>query len=152
MDPLTSWAGDSPPGYEDTSAADDPEVTYYPPKYPDNNPKSVYGVQKPPMHLNPPTALVLMSEVFKLGAEKYGPYNWREKSVSANVYVAAALRHIHSYYDGEDQDSESGVSHLAHAMACMAIILDATVTGNLIDDRPTPGKTAALIEHLRSDT
>ncbi len=112
---------------------------------PDNNPKSVYGVRKAPLHLNPAGSLVDMAWVFNLGAEKYGAYNWRQNSVSATVYVAALLRHVHAWYDGETIDPESGMSHVAHAMACAAIILDAQHTGNLIDDRPLPGKAGTRI-------
>ena len=83
-----------------------------------------------------------------LGASKYGSYNWRENSVAATVYVSAAQRHIASWLDGESDDPESGVSHLGHAMACCAILLDAWATGNLIDDRPKPGATSRLIKEL----
>lgn len=113
---------------------------------PDNNPKSQYGMKKPPFHLIPQPFLVILSKVMNLGASKYGPFNWRTNSVAASVYIAAAMRHIASYYDGEDKDPESGVSHLAHAAACMAILIDAQSTGNLIDDRPPAGVTAQLIK------
>jgi hypothetical protein len=33
-------------------------------------------------------------------------------------------------------------------MACLAILLDAKATGNLIDDRPTPGCTEKLLKDL----
>lgn len=81
----------------------------------------------------------------KLGAKKYGSYNWRDNPVLVSVYLNAAMRHIMSYFDGEDLDPESGHLHPAHAMACMGIIIDANVTGNLVDDRPKKGKTAEMI-------
>lgn len=109
------------------------------------NPKDLIGDTKPSLSLIPPTALVLLAKVMELGAKKYGSYNWRQNKVRATVYVDAALRHLLSYFDGETEDRESGVSHLAHVMACAAIVLDAEATGNLIDDRPTAGKTADLI-------
>lgn len=92
--------------------------------------------------------MVILSRVMALGAAKYGPYNWRDNSVAGSVYVSAAERHLASWFDGESIDPESGVSHLGHAMACMAIILDAEATGNLIDDRPKPGATSRLIKEL----
>lgn len=106
------------------------------PGLPDTNPKTRYGVKKTPMHLNPPPALIAMAGVFRLGAEKYGPYNWREHAVSASVYYAAAMRHLCAFWEGEETDGESGESHLAHVMACMAIILDAKHHNKLNDDRP----------------
>jgi hypothetical protein len=105
-----------------------------------DNPKTRYGLAKPPIALIPMTALVEEACTFRLGAKKYGPANWREKAVPASVYVNAALRHILSWYDGQDLDPESGASHLAHARACMAILIDAASCDKLIDDRPSAGK------------
>jgi hypothetical protein len=100
------------------------------------NPKDLVGRLKPPMHLIPPVANVLESLVFGLGEVKYGPYNWRSHSVAASVYVSALYRHVAAWFDGEESDPESGMSHLAHARACIAIILDAQSCGKLVDDRP----------------
>lgn len=115
---------------------------------PDSNPKSALGMAKPPLHLVPSTALVRIAMVMKLGAERYGAYNWREKDVAATVYVDAAERHMRAWLDGEHTDVESGQSHLAHAAACMMILLDAMDNGGLIDNRPTPGATGRLIAEL----
>jgi hypothetical protein len=115
-----------------------------PPGYPDGNPKTVHGVRKTPMHLIPPPALEAEAWVFGLGAEKYGPYNWREHKVSASVYQAAALRHLMAWWERQDTDPESGQSHLAHARACLGIVLDAEKHGKLNDDRPVqPARTEA---------
>jgi hypothetical protein len=103
---------------------------------PDTNPKTAFGVQKTPMHLVPPSALLEVANVFGLGAKKYGPYNWREHAVSSSVYQAAALRHLMAWWDGENCDPESGQSHLAHAIACLSIIIDAAKHQKLNDDRP----------------
>lgn len=109
------------------------------------NPKDSIGETKPPMHLIPPAAEILEAVVMGLGARKYGPFNWRSAKVRATVYVAAAKRHLAQWLDGTDGDPESGVSHLAHARACLGILLDAQATGNLVDDRPPPGVAAKLI-------
>lgn len=114
----------------------------------DSNPKSKYGIKKPSMHLVPSTALLYLAKVMALGAAKYNAYNWRDDPVSATIYVSAAMRHIFQWLDGEDLDPESGAPHLAHAMACFAIVLDAKVNGTLIDDRPTTGKVTGLINEL----
>src|SRR5690242_11736026 len=74
------------------------------------NPKDVIGRTKPPLELVPPSFMILTSMAMKLGAKKYGPYNWRHEKVSAMVYLGAALRHIQSAIDGEEIDHESGVS------------------------------------------
>lgn len=110
------------------------------------NPKKRFGVAKPSPHFIPPIAILEESVVMALGGTKYGAYNWNDKPVDASTYYDAALRHIMSWYTGEDRDPESGASHLAHARACMAILLDAQATGTLIDDRPR--KTAKASEAI----
>lgn len=103
---------------------------------PDDNPKTVFGVQKTPFHLVPTAAIRAEAGAFKIGETKYGAYNWRQRNVSVSVYYAAALRHIAAYFDGEENDPETGVSHLGHARACLAILIDAAQFGSLNDDRP----------------
>lgn len=105
-------------------------------------------MQKPPLRLVPAAALIFMSKVMALGAKKYGPYNWRENKVRYTIYLEAAMRHILSALDGEEIDPESGQPHVAHVASCMAILLDAKATGNLVDDRPIPGAAAYLIKLL----
>lgn len=112
------------------------------------NPKDKIGRTKPPLHLIPPAAEVQEAVVMGLGASKYGPFNWRDHSVAASVYIAAAKRHVSQWFDGQDIDPESGVSHLAHARACLGILLDAEATGKLVDDRPPAGDAAGLIQKL----
>ena len=114
--------------------------------YPDDNPKTQFGMTKVPMHLVPPVAIGHMALAFGNGAGKYGPFNWREKTISSTVYYAAAMRHLQAWYDGEDIAPDSGVHHLAHAMACCAMVLDGESTGMLNDNRPPPGGFAAFLE------
>lgn len=111
------------------------------------NPKDAVGSRKPALHLVPQSANVLEAVVFGHGAEKYGgAYNWRVKPVRASIYLSAAMRHLAQWLDGQDNDIESGVSHLAHARACLAILIDSQTTDSLIDDRPSVGKSAELIQ------
>lgn len=119
--------------------------------YPDDNPKTAFGIKKPPLAPIPPSALLYLGQAMQDGRIKYNLMNWREKKVSATVFYDAALRHLFSWYDGEDCDAYSGVHHLAHYMACGAILLDAMETGMLNDDRPKKGVAAALIERLAQD-
>ena len=109
------------------------------------NPKDRIGETKPPLHLIPPAAEILEAVVMGLGAKKYGPFNWRSANIRATIYVAAAKRHLIQWLDGQDDDPESGVSHLAHARACLGILLDAQATGHLVDDRPELGAASQLI-------
>ena len=117
---------------------------------PAENPKTRAGAAKPALISVIPTASLLhLGEVMKLGATKYGPFNWRETPVPAETYMDAAMRHLLSWQDGEDTDPESGMSHLAHVMACMAIIIDAKENGMLDDNRPKAGRVGKMISNFQ---
>jgi hypothetical protein len=115
-----------------------------PDSYPDDNPKAAIGATKVPLHLVPPSATHYLALALEDGARKYGPFNWRETGISASTYIAACKRHLDAWADGEDLAQDSGVHHLAHAMACLALPLDAASVGKLIDDRPPAGAAARL--------
>lgn len=112
------------------------------------NPKDRIGITKPPLHLVPPASKLHQAEAMRNGADKYGPYNWRENKVKATVYISAAQRHLDQWLDGEENAEDSGVHHLGHALACIGILLDAQETGNLVDDRPLPGAATKVIKKL----
>jgi hypothetical protein len=110
--------------------------------YPDGNPKTALGMKKPDLSVVPPAGLLHLATAMMNGAQKYGPFNWRDQPISARTYVAAAMRHLLEYLDGADFSSDtisSGrpVHQLAHVMACCAIVLDAEAAGTLMDNRPT---------------
>jgi hypothetical protein len=84
------------------------------------------------------------------GVTKYGKYNWRESKVPAATYVDAAIRHLLSWNDGEEYADDSGVHHLAHAMACCAVLLDAVEGDHLINNRGPHGRTADLIRRMET--
>lgn len=111
------------------------------------NPKTPEGNRKPPLALIPGPALVQQAIAHKLGAVKYGPYNWRQvPAIEAMVYLNAALRHLHTFIDGEDIDAESLASHLGHVCACCNIVMDAQAVGNLHDDRPSKAPTSEILK------
>ena len=113
-----------------------------------NNPKDLIGLTKPSLAAVPMRSVYEMGKAMQDGERKYGRFNWRENDVNSDIYIDAALRHINSWQDGEDIAADSRHHHLAHAMACMAIIIDAQLGENLIDSRSTiaPGGMAAYIE------
>lgn len=114
--------------------------------YPDDNPKTVMGLKKPSLSKFPASALILGSLAMMNGADKYGAYNWRTKKVTASIYVDANDRHMKSWFDSrEELAADSQVHHLGHALASIAILIDAMVTGNLNDDRPPAGCAAEMI-------
>lgn len=120
---------------------------YYQPggtPYPDNNPKTTYGAKKIPLEVVPPSAVHALARAFADGAKKYGPYNWRDKDISSSVYYGAALRHLQAWWDGEDVAEDSGVDHLDHCLACIAMIIDGKSVGKLNDNRPTKGAASQM--------
>lgn len=103
--------------------------------YKPNDPKGAIGATKTPLGLVPASAMAETAWVHRLGSEKYGPFNWRKTGVCATTYINAILRHLNAWRDGEDNDPESGRSHIAHVACCCNIILDAAHCGTLDDDR-----------------
>lgn len=118
-------------------------------KYLDGNPKTIYGTAKPSITNVPPIAFFKLGQVMDVGAKKYGPMNWRDDKITASVYINAAARHIFEYLDGADLDAETHLENLAHAAACLCILLDAKAQGTLNDDRATAGMMSAF---LRTNT
>jgi hypothetical protein len=103
------------------------------------NPKDLIGSGKLPLHLFPTTAIAEGSLAMLEGALKYGRGNFRAIGVRATIYIDAALRHLFAYLEGEDTAVDSGISHLGHALACVAILVDAKWAGKLNDDRLVAG-------------
>ena len=119
----------------------DPEL-----ELPDGNPKTAYGMSKPGIEGVPAAPLFMVGEVMRLGIRKYGLTNWRHDPISASVYYNAAMRHLFSWWDGENNDFESQQPHLAHAVACLLILLDARLSDDLNDDRPSAGLTGSYLD------
>lgn len=117
----------------------------------ETNPKDLIGARKISITLLPPVAILVAARAMMEGARKYGPYNWREKKVQANIYVDACLRHLLSWATGEEVDPESQIEHLGHAIACCAILLDAQATGNLVDNRFKDTSFAMVLRILNEE-
>jgi hypothetical protein len=89
---------------------------------------------KLPVNLLSTEALNQTAAVLKFGADKYHAHNWRDGFVWSRP-LAAAMRHIMAFNDGEDKDPESGLSHLAHAACCIMFLLEFEKTHPELDDR-----------------
>lgn len=111
-----------------------------------SNPKTLAGQAKPSPALVPPVAILEVAQAFRDGANKYSAFNWRDKPVPSVTYINACLRHVYSWMDGEERSDDADVHHLAHAAACLMILLDAQKQGTLIDDRPKAGKATETIK------
>jgi hypothetical protein len=89
---------------------------------------------KPPMALLSSTALFEIAKVLEFGAKKYDPWNWKGGFKWTRV-ASAVLRHIFQWLGGEDKDSETGLSHLAHASCGLLFLIDFEVNKLGEDDR-----------------
>jgi hypothetical protein len=89
---------------------------------------------KLPLNLLSTEAMNQTAAVLAFGAQKYSQNNWR-KGFAWSRPLAAAMRHITAFNDGEDCDPESGLSHLAHAACCLMFLLEFQKTHPELDDR-----------------
>lgn len=112
------------------------------------NPKELVAKGKLPLHLWPTTATVYGCLGFLDGSGKYGRSNYRASRVKSSTYYDAALRHLFAWFEGEDFAPDSGVPHLGHALACLALLIDAGEAGMLEDDRMYPGGFEKTVENL----
>lgn len=102
------------------------------------NPKDTRATSegKAPMHMIPWGVMEQVARALAQGAGRYGERNWRVDPIKASTYEASTCRHVHlAWACGEDLDPDSGLPHLAHAIAGLMIVLDAQNYGTLIDDR-----------------
>lgn len=117
------------------------------------NPKDIVGSSKISITKLPAAGIIHGARAMMDGAKKYGPYNWREKDISASIYVDAAIRHLLDWFEGEENAPDSKAHHLGHALACCAILLDAQENNCLLDDRPilgnSKGVASRILEKLR---
>lgn len=113
------------------------------------NPKDLVGAKKAPLRYVPSALVIGVSEAMFIGQAKYGPFNWRLQPVSAMTYAEAIQRHLAAWVDGQENAEDTGVHHLKHIGASVAILLDAFgIEGGLLDDRPTKGPAADLLREL----
>lgn len=97
------------------------------------------------IELIPPEAIFGMAEVLTFGAVKYDSRNW-ELGMSWSRVFGACMRHMWCWWGGKQptninfifgsSDEETKMSHLWHAITCMAFLVayEERCTGE--DDRP----------------
>jgi hypothetical protein len=95
-----------------------------------------YNDNKPDLSLIPLSTLADEARVWMYGKNKYAAWNWT-KGMAWSVPLACALRHLAAWQRGEENDPESGLPHIAHAMCNLRMLTlykDVYPDG---DDRPT---------------
>ncbi len=98
-------------------------------------PGKKFDSEKPMLYLLPPRSINEVGKVLTYGAQKYDPENWRKVDDLQNRYTSAALRHIFAHMEGEEDDRETGLSHLAHAMCCLLFKLEDKLIGESKEER-----------------
>ena len=73
--------------------------------------------------LVPWRALRALAAVLTHGAAKYGEQTWNIPDPKGR-YHAALMRHIEAWRSGEDIDPDSGLPHLAHAIANVVFLFE----------------------------
>ena len=100
------------------------------------NPKDLVGVRKAPMSTVPANVLAEIGVAMLEGASKYGRHNYRAVGVRGSVYYDGVMRHLMAWWEGEDLDPDSGMSHVTKAITSLVVLRDAMMQGKFTDDRP----------------
>jgi len=83
-----------------------------------------YDTGKTQWDLLPWTALEEVAKVLEFGAKKYSANNWREGSgFSWGRVFNSTVRHLIAWWNGQDRDPETGLSHLAHCCCNVLFLL-----------------------------
>ena len=82
-----------------------------------------FDQEKPDYTLLPWGSVEEIVKVLDLGAKKYARDNWKLVANGKTRYLAAAFRHMAAYTQGQQNDPETGLSHMAHAGCCILFLL-----------------------------
>lgn len=115
-----------------------------------SNPKDVVGIRKAPMSTVSEPVMFEVGLAMLEGASKYGRHNYRAVGVRSSVYYDAFRRHVGAWWEGEDIDPDSGLSHITKAIATLVVLRDAMIQDKLTDDRPPPTKNKAWMTELNA--
>ncbi len=94
-----------------------------------------FDQDKPRMDLIPPETVEALAAVLTYGAKKYEDRNW-EKGMSWGRVYGALMRHLWAWWARRDKDPETGMSHLWHALCCVAFLVTYESRKIGKDDRP----------------
>lgn len=102
------------------------------------DPKQSCAVKKVTFDNVPITLDILATYGADSGAAKYGPLNWiqlEDGTMSLMTYLNAIKRHWILFKAGQDVASDSGIHHLDHLIAGLAVVRDAMMFNKVNDDR-----------------
>lgn len=115
------------------------------------NPKDMVGIAKVPMSVVSAPVLMEIGLGMMEGALKYGRHNYRIAGVRASIYYDATMRHLMAWWEGEDIDPASGLSHITKAITSLVVLRDAMIQNTVKDDR-APSSPPQWLEHLNKQT
>lgn len=75
-----------------------------------------------------------MVRVLMMGAKKYAPHNWK-KGLPITEIFDSLQRHLIAFMSGENDDPESGISHLGHIMCNVMFMQHMMLNKPELDDR-----------------
>jgi dATP/dGTP diphosphohydrolase, N-terminal len=84
------------------------------------------------------------------GAMKYGRHNYRAVNIRASVYYDAVFRHMMAWFEGEDIDEPSQLSHITKAICTLVVLRDSMMQNKLCDDRPI--RSAPFMDEVNQKT
>lgn len=119
---------------DDFKRSDVPTPPYAPVELSRANAGIKFDNGKPDLSLVSSELMEGLARVREFGAKKYRRDNWK-LGFKYTRSIAAALRHIMAFKDGEDLDPESGLPHVAHAIASLEHLLYDYIHHNDNDDR-----------------
>lgn len=89
--------------------------------------------------------------VLMYGAKKYTKRNWAKGAPVSEIYNSLQ-RHINSFMEGEDNDKESGLSHLGHAQANLMFLVHVIDNKKQFDDRSKDKSPSKVTRGYYNDT
>jgi Domain of unknown function (DUF5664) len=116
----------------------------------ETNPKDAVGVAKVPFSTVSGQVMMEVGLAMMEGARKYGRANYRAAGVRASVYYDACMRHMMKWWEGEDIDRDSGISHVTKAIASLMVLRDSMMQENWADDRPIKVKNPNWVEDMNA--
>lgn len=92
------------------------------------------------LDLVPVSAIEAIGRALTHGAEKYDERNW-EKGIEYGRLYGATLRHLLDWWNGSEEDDDSGLHPLDHAICDIAMLIEMRNIHPELDDRPVKDLT-----------
>jgi predicted HAD superfamily Cof-like phosphohydrolase len=100
-----------------------------------------FDATKVRLDLLPIEPMMQIANVFGFGAKKYFANSYRQgETVVWSRTYGSIMRHMMSFWSGEDKDPESGLDHLAHAGTQLFILMEHAAHNKNKDDRFVRGQ------------